>query len=385
MLSSAKKEGGKTPDMFHFVTPVTLSEETGTSVIEVLRVGIIQDRMLEITMSMLEDYVRNFKANVYGTEVQVNLEHNRGSQAAGWISEIFIQGESLMARVDWTELGKDMISKKLFKFVSSELAPQYPHCDTGILVSNVFIGAALTNTPALKRQQPIALSEQAKALIHNSIMLKKFVEGLKQRVKLSAEDIAFARTLLSDASPEDADEVKADVDELEKKQKEQADAEATAAEEAKKAAEDAEKAAKEATEKLAEVEGKTISLSEYNKLKAELEVKNLTEEVNTSLVLSDKNKDLTFGFLGESVPEVVAFMQTLSEPQRVTFKSIVSKVKSVDFSTRGGNATETVALSGDMEDKVIALADKFMKEDANLKVTEAQYKAKVQLGLAKAV
>lgn len=130
---------------------------------------------------MLEDYVRNFKANVYGTELQINREHKRGSEAAGWIEDLYVEGDSLMAKVDWTELGTDLINKKLFKFVSSELAPQYPHCDSGILVSNVFIGAALTNTPALKRQQPIALSEQDKAFIIHRSMFKKYIEDLKSR------------------------------------------------------------------------------------------------------------------------------------------------------------------------------------------------------------
>lgn len=370
-------------ETLHFVAPITLSEDSTISDIEVLRVGVIQDRMLEITKSMLEDYVRNFNANVYGTELQINLEHNRGSQAAGWITNLYLNGDSLMAKVDWTVLGTDMISKKLYKFVSSELAPQYPHCDTGILVSNVFIGAALTNTPALKRQQPIALSEQDKALILNSSMFKKYIEDLKQREKLSAKDVEFARSLLSEVAPEDAEQAQADVADLEKKQQEQAEAEAKAAEDAKQAADAEAKAKADEAAKLAEQNKGTVSLEEYNRVKSELEVKTLTEDVTKSLVLSDKNKDVAFGFLDEDVPAVVGFMQTLSDVQRAAFKGIVAKVKSVDFSTRGGNAMKTVNLSGDTEDQIVALADKFMAEDKNLTVGQAQHKAKIQLGLVK--
>lgn len=380
-MSRAKQEDMS--DTFHFVAPVCLSEETTTSDIEVLRVGIIQDRMLEITKSMLEDYVRNFKANVYGCDLQINLEHRRGSAAAGWIKDLYISGDSLMARVDWTELGTENVRKQLFKYVSSELAPQYPHCDTGILVSNVFIGAALTNTPALKRQQPLALSELDNEITLNRSMFPKYIEDLKQREKLSAADIAFARTLLSEVSDEQAEEAKAEVDELEKKQQEQAEAEAKAAEEAKKAQEaEVEQAKAEEAAKLSE-KANVVSLEEFNKVKSQLEIKTLTEEVNASLVLSDKNKDLAVGFLDEEVPAIVAFMQSLNDEQRNQFKSIVAKVKSVDFATRGKNAMEAVKLNdgASTEDQVIALAEKLMKENPSMDVIAAQREAKSQLGI----
>ena len=67
--------------------------------------------------------------------------------------------------------------KKLFKFVSAELAYKYPHHETGKLVANVFIGLALTNTPALKGQEALALSEQLDKLINNTHMLKKLLEN----------------------------------------------------------------------------------------------------------------------------------------------------------------------------------------------------------------
>lgn len=46
-LARAREE--KMEENFSFVSPVTLAEGTTKSVIEVLRVGVIQDRMLEIT------------------------------------------------------------------------------------------------------------------------------------------------------------------------------------------------------------------------------------------------------------------------------------------------------------------------------------------------
>lgn len=377
----ARAKSTKLNEVIHFVTPINLEEGSNVVEIELLRTGIIQDRMLEITDSMLEDYVRNYKANVYGTELQINLNHMRGTDAAGWIVDVYKSGVSLMAKVELTILGVEKIKNKLYKFVSSELAPQYPHCETGVLVSNVLIGAALTNTPALKRQQPISLSEIDKALILKSSMFKKYIEDLQGRAKLTVEDVKLARTLLSEVAPEDADQAQADVEDLEKKQQEQAEADKKAEEDAKA---EADAKAKAQADALAEQGKNTVSLEEHNRLKAELEVKTLTEEVSKTLVLSDKNKDLAFGFLDEDVPAVVAFLQGLNDVQRTAFKGLVSKVKSVDFSTRGGKATETVNLTGDNDDKIVSLAEKFMSEDAKLSVGEAQHKAKVQLGLVKA-
>ena len=66
----------------NYLSQVTLGEGEFSDV-EVLRVGTIQDRDLKITKKMLTDFVDNFKKNTYGTELQVNLEHRRGSEAAG--------------------------------------------------------------------------------------------------------------------------------------------------------------------------------------------------------------------------------------------------------------------------------------------------------------
>lgn len=368
----------KTAENLRYTSTVNLAENGAISDIEVLRAGVIQDRMLEITTSMLEDYVRNFQANVYGTEIQVNLEHNRGSAAAGWIKDLYIQGGSLMARVEWTEMGQENIKKQLYKFVSSELAPQYPHCDTGILISNVFIGAALTNTPALKKQQPITLSEEARQLFLTKRMFQKYITELKQREKLTSQDVAFARSLLSEVAPEEVEASTKEVEDLEKKQAEQAEADAKAE------AEEKAKAEAQEAQTLAEKQA-VVSLAEYNAIKEQLETKNLAEEVTKTLVLSD-NGGVSTGFLDADAPSVVSFMKTLSEEQRKTFTDLALKVKTVDFSVKGANANESAKanLSEDEIDmKVLALADEIMAKDPKTGIMEAMKMARTQLSESK--
>lgn len=359
------------------IAPIKLDDQSvPVTTIEVLRIGTIQDRGLEITKKMLEDYVANFKANVYGTELQINFEHNRGGEAAGWIKDLFVDGESLMATVEWTSLGAQKISGKLYKFISSELAPEYPRFDTGKIVSNVFIGAGLTNAPALKGQLPISLTEKEKQdFIHKTrTMFKKLMEDLKARASLTEADTKFARSLLADVSEEEKAAAEAEVAGLESKQK----ADEAAAEAAKTA--ETEKAKTEAAA-LAEKNKSSVSLSEFEALKEanqkltdQVVLKELTEDVSKSLVLSNS---VETGFLDEATAEVTKFMLSLSVEQRATFKSLVTKVKSVDFSTRGTSGGRAVVGS---EDAVIALAETLLKEGKAKNIDEAQKIAMEQVG-----
>lgn len=328
---------------------VALNDQTKTSRVEVLRVGVIQDRGLKITKQMLEDYVANFKANVYGTQIQVNLGHNRDGEAAGWFKDLSIDGDSLMGEVEWTELGAEKISKKLYKFISAEFAPKFPHAENGKLVGNVFIGAGLTNIPALKGQQPIALSEAEFKSLTNIRMFEKLLAEIKGRAKLSEADVKMVRALFSELpADQQTDEAKGEVEALEKKQADEAAADKAAADaKAKEEADAKAKADKEAADAQALAEknkGQVVSLSEFNTVKQELETIKLNEEVKASLVLSEKNG---VGFLDKQLGEVVAFMATLSAEQRDTFKKLVAQVRSVDFSTRGSSHVEINSANSD--------------------------------------
>ena len=307
--------------------------------VEVLRVGVIQDRDLEINQKMLEEYVKNFKANVYGTEIQVNLEHNRGSEAAGWVKNLFVDGDCLMATVEWTELGMEKIEKKLFKFVSAELASRYPHHKSGKLVSNVFIGLALTNTPALKGQEALALEEQINKLISNAHMFKTFLQSLKERKVVSKEDKALMNTMLEELPVEEQEEVKADVAEVEAKPEEE------------KKEEEKKEEKKEGEENLKDnvqfkaLQEQNVQLSEKLK-KIELKEKSVKD-----YLLSTNRK---VGFQEADLDEVVTFVSTLSEEQVKGFDQLFTKLRAVDLEVKGTSKT-TEELT---EEKAYEEADK---------------------------
>lgn len=314
-------------DILHFFSEVHLSADATESTIEVLRVGVIRDRGLRITRKMLEDYVQNFKDNVYGTEIQVNLEHNRGSAAAGWVKDLYIEGDKLMATVEWTELGQDNIKKKLYKFVSAELAGGFPHHQTGKTYNNVFIGLALTNTPALKAQEALSLSEIIEKTNNQKAMLKKFLTSLSSRKIVSKEDKTLLHEMLEEATAEEQAEVKAEVAAVDAKPEE---AEKPVEEKKEEEKKEEKPAGDEAlSEKLVE-QGKELAA-----LKEKLALKE-TQEFAETFMLSEKQAT---GFNPKDKEAVVGFLTALSEEQRTAFTALMGLVKHVDASVRGKETT----------------------------------------------
>lgn len=339
-----------------------LAEGQTTSTIEILREGVLQDRGLEITSGMLDDYVTHHKDNSYGTELQVNYRHDRGGEAAGWIKNLFRSGKSLMAEIEWTQPAVDKIRGKLWKFVSSELAFVYAHWQTGNPVSNVLIGVGLTNIPALKGQKPLSLQEEEDHLTQSNAMFEKYLKELKSRKTISASDIAFARNLSTELSEDQKAGAETELSALDARLAKQTQDEQA---------------------KLAEDSKKVVPLSEFQALQTqtkELEQKmqrtELEGTVEKTLILSS---DVKTGFLASEKNEVVNFLLSLNEDQRKAFTALFGKVKSVDLSVRGTEAKTTAVAGADLEEKVANLADQLLAEGKAKNIEEAQQMAYKQL------
>lgn len=367
--------------LFHYLSMVGVAEN-GMTDVEVLRVGTIQDRGFKITQAMLDEFVQNFKANVYGTEIQVNLEHFRGSAAAGWITDLFVDKDKLYARVEWTEMGKMNIDKKLFKFVSAELASEYPHHETGKLFNNVFIGLALTNTPALKGQQPLKLEEDINLISKN--MFAKLLEEMKKRSFVSKQDKEMVKSLLEELPAEEQEAQKEAVAEVEAKPEAP---EKTEEEKAAEAKAEEERVAAEAAAKAAEGgqalkdKANTVSLAEFNNVKSQLDAIQLKEFMNENLLLSDK---LQTGFANteESSKELKSFLISLNESQRTQFAQLVAKVVTVDLSVHGSTSVGTKE-NKEFADQVVELSEKMLAEGKAKNITEAQKMATDELNSKK--
>jgi hypothetical protein len=411
---------------FRYLSAIHLTEGVATSDVEVLRVGKIFDRDLEITGAMLEDYVRNFKENVYGVPLQVNLGHQREGEAAGWIEDLFLSptGESLMMRVNWTELGREKIMKKLYKFVSAELQLHFPRHTDGKLIDNVFIGAALTNTPAMKDQTPVGLTEELNSLFikRNTNMFAKLLTEYSKRAFLSAEDKLLVRNLLSELSPEEQEKHKDEVSNIEAKPEEAVETEEETEEEAEDEEDEATTVEGDKTEeeKLAEKKAKKIKIktkkmsdcgpmnkqkemmsetitreelaeklnekdAKIKALQEKLETQELSEMVENDIML-DESGGVGFIEVDEANHttrnKIVGFLRTLSEAQRSTFKELLNEVRSVETGARGFSGDHSNFRQQDnrnLEEKILSLAEKKFRDGSAKTMAEAQDAAYAEL------
>lgn len=77
------------------------------------------------------------------------------SRAAGWITGLEVEGDRIMASVEWTEEGRQAVSGRSYRFVS----PVFKNLPDGQVV--LIEGAGLVNTPALPQLRQLASKENS--------------------------------------------------------------------------------------------------------------------------------------------------------------------------------------------------------------------------------
>lgn len=135
--------------------------ETGQPV-TITRTGQFHDPrygQFEITPAMLSDMVKNFDAQTYGQTIFVDIGHNPDGGAAGEIRRLWIGGDKLLADVQWTPYGKTAITERGYQYLSAEYHENFIDNERRLPHGAVLLGAALTIRPAIKRLDPIQLSE----------------------------------------------------------------------------------------------------------------------------------------------------------------------------------------------------------------------------------
>lgn len=124
----------------------------------------------EVTRGDLLEAKANFDAGVYrvnGTEpIAGTLDHlGGGTPAAFRMTAIEVEGDSLYASVEWTELGKEKLDRDEYRYFSIEYFPRSmpwtnPE-DAGQVLANVITGGTLTNDPLFKKLKPVMASARA--------------------------------------------------------------------------------------------------------------------------------------------------------------------------------------------------------------------------------
>lgn len=113
---------------------------------------------LEITREMIGAMVDNWKNRVMGErEPYLDIDHY-GGEAAGWFPNIEARDDGLYVKIEWTELGREKVEKRLYRYFSAEFG-EYMGLEDGEIHYPVLYGAALTNRPLMSNLPAAHLSD----------------------------------------------------------------------------------------------------------------------------------------------------------------------------------------------------------------------------------
>ena len=125
--------------------------------VQVLKIGRFAHPSgeVEITRRLLASMVSNFERNTYGQSIFVDVAHNPEDGAAGVITQLWVDGDRLMADVEWTIFGLEAIQDRGFRYLSAEFHEDWRDNEKRLPHGAVLLGAALTIRPANKSQEAI--------------------------------------------------------------------------------------------------------------------------------------------------------------------------------------------------------------------------------------
>lgn len=136
----------------------------GNPVVTITRTGSFYDPRygdFEIRREMLERMVRNFDSGVYGQDVALDVAHRPADGAAGYFRRLFLDGNKLRGEVELTDYGREAITRRGYRYVSAEFVENYMDNETRQEHGPVLLGAGLVVRPAIKRLDPVELSEES--------------------------------------------------------------------------------------------------------------------------------------------------------------------------------------------------------------------------------
>lgn len=328
-----------------------------------------------ITKETIDDFITSFEArltakgpNFDDNQLPINLDHDKGGPAAGWIHKLSVKEDGevsvLVAHVQWTEMGVEQLTKKLYKYVSAELSFAHEDAETREKTNNVMTGAGLTNIPYFKSLTPLTMSQKTASIkktskkeIKNkqgeemkfkelltkkaSELTKKQIETLKKAFdadKLGAKDALKFRSILAP--------VKKTVKKIVKKNKDLVEINSTELEMLKKTA-----------DKVEDLEAK--------------ELKRETEKFVEGLTYSEGNKEGRF--LPKSKKALTSFAEKLGKKSRERFAEVIKTMPELDlFDEKGTGGSTNVSGASDLDIAV----KKTMKKD---KLTYSEALAKIRI------
>jgi hypothetical protein len=143
------------------LTALALTEQ-GRKAVTITRAGSFSDPrygQFDITPALLGEMVFNFQSRTYGQDIHIDVSHKPDEGSAGKVARLWIEGDRLMAEVDWTPYGRKAISERGYQYLSAEYTENFIDNERQQPHGAVLLGAGLTIRPVIKRLDPIELAE----------------------------------------------------------------------------------------------------------------------------------------------------------------------------------------------------------------------------------
>ncbi|RDI25163.1 phage I-like protein [Pseudacidovorax intermedius] len=151
-----------TPGLVRFLSQaITLADGATQSWVTVTRAGDFSDPRygnFSITLSMLQQMVRNFDARVVGQDIFLDVAHRHSDGAAAKVLKLAVEGSKLRALVEWTPFGIQAVKDRGFAYLSAEYHEAFEDPETKKQHGCTLLAAGLTTRPVIKRLDPIQLS-----------------------------------------------------------------------------------------------------------------------------------------------------------------------------------------------------------------------------------
>lgn len=159
------------PDLEGFAFPDGVPEdipadvEKPTSRIQVAKLGTFKHPRygkFTITRATFDSFIANLAVVLAGGEAPIDFDHEPDlggkSAACGWIKKLTIDGDVLLADVEWTWDGAYAIREGVYKYFSPTWVMNFLD-DEGVAHGPTLIGGGLTNRPFFNRMAVVNCSQ----------------------------------------------------------------------------------------------------------------------------------------------------------------------------------------------------------------------------------
>lgn len=163
----SKKEGGVSSKKYRSISSVIkLSGDAGKEgkgiKVHMIRTGAWEHPLyglFRVNPATLEQFVKNFDANIPQEHIAFDFRHQPDLGAAAWVTSLEVKDNYLVGTVDLTDEGLKAIQSGRFRYFSTEYIDNYKDAESGNEHGATILGGGLTNRPFIKGMPPVMLSQ----------------------------------------------------------------------------------------------------------------------------------------------------------------------------------------------------------------------------------